>query len=198
MGKRQIDWTSAALLLPAGGLIMALLGAPIAGATSALFWEKIVGGSTESASAARIEAAIFIRDHYEGDLPARSDSPAESECQMEAEAREIVGATDKIDLSLQILNSAVRKEQYRREQSAADDATRNALMKLPYPVLGALEGCLRGSVLAGWCEYEVKRLSKTARQSAASIIARQHIIDRVEMQKVWCKLAAAYRPSVRQ
>lgn len=174
-----------------GGLIVACIGGPVVGAISGLFWPHFGGGHTEAGAAARIEGAIYNRNFTEGDLNDIKTFYV-SECPHGMALREFNRNSTQADQVFVNLNAAISREQDLRKRHVGDRVANEALMKLPYPILGALEGCIAHSLLAPLCEANVQRIKHTARQNASDIIARDEAKNDADWEKVWCTADRAF------
>ena len=175
-----------------GALVVACLGGPISGAISGLFTSRVAGGSTESAAVARIDAAIYIRHHVEGDIPASTDRPLGSTCEQSVERHGFDNKAGHIDLDAIDLREAILREQARRNLNVSDLVGRMALENLSDTALGALKGCIARSLLAPLCEARVHQITHAARQRASAEISRREADNNKEMDDVWCLANRAF------
>ena len=91
--------------------------------------------------------------------------------------------------------SAIKNEEDRREDTLKETPKLDALMALPYPTLGALEGCLGWSLLSPFCRAYVNNLSDDATQKANAEIKAQIAANKAQMNKVFCFALEAITPS---
>lgn len=167
-------------------LLGAMIGPPLAGAASTMFWSKAADGNTAISVAARMydriyalpAGLIFIAEEQR--LP---DVSLSIPCAQPYLERLATG-----DWGTVLLEEAVRQHSMRRLDGLLNrEPAWAALMSLPHPALGALDACIGGSLFVDkFCEAYARRITEQARERAVSQKVNIVRLVQRETEPIWC------------
>lgn len=172
----------------------AVFGPLLFGAASTLFWVRAADGNT----AVRVAWRTYDRVNPPAVGLAVAERPAEvsfgPSCEEHYQARLLAGDFGTIELE-----GAIRRYSEGRLHTLLKiEPAYEALLSLPHPVLGALDGCIGGSPLL-WaaCQSYARRVIDDGQAERAKKRPQIAALVRRETEAIWCAAAGARQLKVR-
>lgn len=145
---------------------MLLIGWPILTAASTLFWSVEIFDAQSDADMAADRIIVRMPNSLRYQiLEDRPDTPKWSSRDCEVEAHYFNVKDGTINQAVSNVASALYSLRADLDGRDAYLVALTALKALPLPVLGALDGCIRASLLAPYCEDRARAILKKAIES---------------------------------